>query len=48
MNAFPGKGHSAQSLFEYIKTFYNSESLHSSLGYLSPKAFEALVMQRVS
>jgi transposase InsO family protein len=38
----------SQSLFEYIETFYNFERLHSSLGYLSPKAFESLIMQRVS
>jgi transposase InsO family protein len=38
----------SQSLFDYIETFYNSERIHSSLGYLSPKAFESLIMQRVS
>ena len=30
-----------QSIFEYIEVFYNRERLHSSLGYLSPEAFEA-------
>jgi len=30
-----------QSIFEYIETFYNRQRLHSSLGYLSPEAFEA-------
>jgi transposase InsO family protein len=30
-----------QSLFEYIEVFYNRKRLHSSLGYLSPEAFEA-------
>jgi putative transposase len=29
-----------QSLFEYIEVFYNQERLHSSLGYLSPAAYE--------
>jgi putative transposase len=30
-----------QSIFEYIEIFYNRNRLHSSLGYLSPEAFEA-------
>jgi len=28
-----------QSIFEYIEVFYNRR--HSSLGYVSPEAFEA-------
>ena len=28
------------ALFDYIETFYNRTRLHSSLGYLSPVAFE--------
>jgi transposase InsO family protein len=30
-----------QSVFEYIEVFYNRQRKHSSLGYLSPEAFEA-------
>jgi transposase InsO family protein len=30
-----------QSIFEYIEAFYNRIRLHSSLGYVSPEAFEA-------
>lgn len=30
-----------QAIFEYIEVFYNRKRLHSSLGYLSPEAFEA-------
>ena len=29
-----------QSIFEYIETFYNRQRLHSSLGYVSPFAYE--------
>jgi len=29
------------SIFEYIEVFYNRKRLHSSIGYLSPEAFEA-------
>jgi putative transposase len=30
-----------QSLYEWIEVFYNRQRKHSSLGYLSPEAFEA-------
>lgn len=30
-----------QAIFEYIEVFYNRKRLHSSLGYVSPEAFEA-------
>ncbi len=30
-----------QSLFEYIEVFYNRQRLHSTLGYMSPVAYEA-------
>lgn len=30
-----------RSIFEYIEVFYNRKRIHSSLGYVSPEAFEA-------
>ena len=30
-----------KQIFEYIEVYYNRKRLHSTLGYLSPKAFEA-------
>jgi transposase InsO family protein len=29
------------AIFDYIETFYNRTRLHSSLGYVSPIAFES-------
>ncbi len=31
------------AIFEYIEAFYNRQRRHSSLGYLSPQAFEAQI-----
>jgi putative transposase len=30
-----------QDIFDYVETFYNPKRLHSTLNYVSPKAFEA-------
>ena len=32
--------HAELAVFDYIETFYNPARRHSSLGYLSPVAFE--------
>ena len=36
----PDRRHAELAVFDYIETFYNSARRHSSLGYLSPAAFE--------
>ena len=35
-------------IFYYIEAFYNRKRRHSSLGYLSPYAYEAAYYQRLS
>jgi putative transposase len=38
--SWPTKAELRTEVFTYIESFYNPERLHSSLGYLSPAAFE--------
>ncbi|MFI5897956.1 IS3 family transposase, partial [Actinoplanes sp. NPDC051513] len=37
-----------QAIFEYVEGWYNTRRRHSSLGYLSPAAFEALAHEPIS
>lgn len=39
---FKTKSNARTTIFEYIEGWYNQQRLHSSLGYLSPVAFEQL------
>lgn len=39
--SWPDKQELRTAVFDYIEAFFNSERLHSALGYLSPAAFEA-------
>ncbi len=39
-NIPPDRRHAELAVFDYIETFYNRARRHSSLGYLSPAAFE--------
>jgi transposase InsO family protein len=38
---FVTRAEARSAVFDYIETFYNRTRLHSSLGYLSPVAFES-------
>lgn len=38
---YVGRAEARSSLFDYIEVFYNRQRKHSTLGYLSPTAFEA-------
>jgi transposase InsO family protein len=39
-------GQVRRAVFEFIEVFYNRQRLHSSLGYLSPAAYEAEIHQQ--
>jgi putative transposase len=41
LNHYATRQQARQAIFEYIEVFYNRKRLHSSLGYVSPEAFEA-------
>lgn len=41
---YNSRNEARQSIFEYIEVFYNRERRHSSLGYVSPVAFEQNAM----
>jgi len=45
--AWPTRTAARQAIFEYIEGWYNTRRRHSSLGYLSPAAFEATSPQPV-
>ena len=40
--SFATRREAEQAIFEYIEVFYNRVRLHSSIGYLTPVAFEAV------
>lgn len=40
---FADRKEAESAIFEYIEVFYNRKRRHSSLGYLSPEAFEAQI-----
>jgi putative transposase len=42
VQSFKTRAEARQQIFEYIEVFYNRERSHSSLGYLSPVAYERM------
>jgi putative transposase len=42
VRSFATQAQARQQIFEYIEVFYNRERRHSSLGYLSPVAYEKI------
>ncbi len=45
-SAWATRAEARTAIFEYIEVFYNVQRLHSSLGYLSPVAFEQQYEQK--
>jgi transposase InsO family protein len=45
---YPTRATARAALFDYIESFYNRTRLHSSLGYVSPVAFEHQLNQTKS
>jgi putative transposase len=46
--AWPTRDGLRRAVFDYIEGWYNTRRLHSSLGYLSPAEYEALVVANSS
>lgn len=40
-NCFESKAQARSTIFEYIEIYYNSQRLHSALGYQSPRQYES-------
>ena len=39
--AWPTRVQARQAVFEFVEVFYNRQRLHSSLGYVTPAAYES-------
>jgi putative transposase len=40
-HAWPTRAQARLAVFEFVEVFYNRQRLHSSLGYVTPAAYEA-------
>ncbi len=45
---FPTQAEARMAIFEYIEGWYNLHRRHSSLGYLSPQAYESESLNKVA
>lgn len=46
LNKYKTREEAKQSIFEYIEVFYNSQRIHSSIGYFTPDQFEHMYEER--
>ena len=46
--SWPTKAELRSAVFDYVEAFYNPTRLHSTLGYLSPAAFEEQAVARLT
>jgi transposase InsO family protein len=44
--AWPTRPHARRAVFDYIEVFFNRRRLHSSLGYMTPAAYENKIRDR--
>ena len=47
-STFRTRGEASLALFDFIEAFYNRKRRHSSLGYVSPAAFERAAEQEAA
>ncbi len=47
-SSFPTRDAAKVSIFEFIEGFYNRVRRHSSLGYLSPSAYEQATIEEAA
>ena len=44
--AWPTRTQARRAIFEFVEVFYNRQRLHSTLGFLSPAAYEVRLTQQ--